>query len=226
VVQQNDYWDSINLRDGQYREVSKLEGVLDFVGQLGEEATAASAMGTELPFELLRRAKGYEVRRYPAYRACFTPYETRPEGYDRLGSYAGGENESRERLKPLVPSLQTVSKDGENKIMEWPLQFLMPFEKSLAEKPAPPAAGSERVGFKEVPSRTFAIKSFDSPTTADYVRYWDAELRKVLEADGLVASPEADTDFLLAQYDAIFSIAKRRNEVWIPLASHDWEGSC
>ncbi|CAM9189093.1 unnamed protein product [Heterosigma akashiwo] len=102
----------------------------------------------------------------------------------------------------------------------------MPFEKSLAEKPAPPAAGSERVGFKEVPSRTFAIKSFDSPTTADYVRYWDAELRKVLEADGLVASPEADTDFLLAQYDAIFSIAKRRNEVWIPLASHDWEGSC
>lgn len=35
----------------------------------------------------------YEVRRYPAFGAVETSYETRPEGYDRLGTYVGGWNE-------------------------------------------------------------------------------------------------------------------------------------
>lgn len=40
-------------------------------------------------YELLRRAKYYDVRRYPAHTAIETLYTQRPEGYDRLGSYVG-----------------------------------------------------------------------------------------------------------------------------------------
>jgi hypothetical protein len=39
----------------------------------------------ELPYELLRRARRYEVRRYPAVLLAETLYDKRPEGYDRLG---------------------------------------------------------------------------------------------------------------------------------------------
>ena len=30
-------------------------------------------------------------------------------------------------------------------------------------------------------------------------------------------------DCLIGQFDAIFSLNKRRNEVWVPLATHPWE---
>ena len=37
----------------------------------------------ELPYELLRRGKRYEVRRYPSIISAETSYEQRPQGYDR-----------------------------------------------------------------------------------------------------------------------------------------------
>mmetsp|Transcript_26720 Transcript_26720/g.35105 ORF Transcript_26720/g.35105 Transcript_26720/m.35105 type:complete len:398 (+) Transcript_26720:41-1234(+) len=221
VVQQTDYWDSINLIKGEYQKVDFVTGLKDFVGQLFAEQTATNAMGAELPYELLRRGPNYEVRRYPSYQACVTTYETRPEGYDRLGSYTGGENENRERLQPLTPSLLSITRDGKKKSMEWPLQFLMPFEKDFGGK-VPPKAGSERISFKEAESKVYAVLVFDSPTTQEFVTYWNSELEKAIKKDNLVAEKGSENLYYLAQYDAIFSLQKRRNEVWVPLEVHDW----
>ena len=88
VAKQEDYWDSVNLVKGQYTTKNIAEGLKDFAAQLRQEAGAE--MGApELPYELLRRAARYEVRRYPATVVAETTYDQRPEGYDRLGSYAG-----------------------------------------------------------------------------------------------------------------------------------------
>jgi hypothetical protein len=60
----------------------------DFLSQLKRE-DGAEMSAPELPYQLLRRSPLYEVRRYPATVNIETPYAQRPEGYDRLGSYAG-----------------------------------------------------------------------------------------------------------------------------------------
>jgi hypothetical protein len=85
VAKQEDYWDSINLNRGEYSFVSLGEGIADFLGQLKQEQGAEMA-APELPYELLRRAKRYEVRKYPATIVAETTYEQRPQGYDRLGN--------------------------------------------------------------------------------------------------------------------------------------------
>ena len=90
IVQQDDYWDSINLQPGgSYRAVSKSTGLGDFLNQL-KPKPASTAAAPELPYELLRRADGYEVRRYPNFTAAQLVYERRDEGYLALGAFTQG----------------------------------------------------------------------------------------------------------------------------------------
>ena len=56
-------------------------GIADFLGQL-RQSQGAEMSAPELPYELLRRAKRYEVRRYPATIVAETEYDQRPVGYD------------------------------------------------------------------------------------------------------------------------------------------------
>jgi hypothetical protein len=53
------------------------------------------------------------------------------------------------------------------------------------------------------------------------VRKADKELRELLARDGLAPAGDA---LQFAQYDAIFSMGRRRGEVWIDLADdgHPW----
>ena len=71
MVRQQDYWDSVNLAPGGcYSAEPKAQGFADLLHQLapgGAQAQAASER--ELPYQLLRRAADYEVRRYPLYVA-------------------------------------------------------------------------------------------------------------------------------------------------------------
>ena len=49
-------------------------------------------------------------------------------------------------------------------------------------------------------------------------------MEKKLAADGLSGAPGHENNYVVAQYDAIFSVGDRRNEVWIPLApGHPWD---
>lgn len=56
------------------------------------------------------------------------------------------------------------------------------------------------------------------------VRKADRELRNFLKRDGLVPSEDSDGMVQFAQYDAIFSMGRRRGEVWIDLGDdgHPW----
>lgn len=55
------------------------------------------------------------------------------------------------------------------------------------------------------------------------VKYYSRRLFDLLKADGLQATEESEAEYQVAQYDAIFSIGTRRNEVWAVLKKHDWQ---
>mmetsp|Transcript_2007 Transcript_2007/g.5734 ORF Transcript_2007/g.5734 Transcript_2007/m.5734 type:complete len:272 (+) Transcript_2007:86-901(+) len=60
VLAQEDFWDSINLANGEYVGQSPVVGIADFCAQL-----TVGAGPSFLPYDLLRRAGQYEIRRYP-----------------------------------------------------------------------------------------------------------------------------------------------------------------
>ncbi|CAM9867775.1 unnamed protein product [Phaeothamnion confervicola] len=239
IIEQRDYWDSVNLKNGaslfvsilllywRYEQVPTLEGLRDFAMQLLPDSEASGAAESELPFELLRRAAGYEVRRYPARHVARTAYTTRPEGFDRLGSYVGGTNAADTRLQPFSPSLIRVPVAGEGrKTMEWPLAFVYPDGEVCVPfifNRSPPDPLVASIAIVEEGAAVVAVLKFSDPTTEPAVKYYTQELRKYVEADGLIASVDAADKYLVAQYNAIFTFSKRRNEVWLPLDGHDWK---
>ena len=210
---QTDYWDSIDLgSDGAYKRSSKLDGIKDFVDQL---FGATPANDGELPYELLRRGATYSVRRYPAVAVAEVRYDQRPEGYDVLGSYAGGFNADKAKLQPFLPSIITVPRSGAgSKTMTWPMAIgddaTLPDSNIVKSRVAQPV--------------TVACLTFPVAATAPAVDYYTRELEKMLEADGLRAADGQDANYVVAQYDAIFQVGDRRNEVWSPLApGHLWD---
>ena len=93
VNHQTDYWDSINIKpgsNGEYQKVDKGIALQDFVGQVKPENARAIPAGPEVPYQLLRRGNGYEVRRYPSYTVATIPYDRRDEGYDILATITQG----------------------------------------------------------------------------------------------------------------------------------------
>ncbi|KAG5182352.1 hypothetical protein JKP88DRAFT_269898 [Tribonema minus] len=227
IVQQNDFWDSINLKGGRYEAQGKLVGLADFAAQLKSDDEAKSATQGELPFELLRRAATYEVRRYPATVVASAAYETRPEGYAQLGAYADGANSAKQKLSPLSPSVMEIQRTGEQggKTMLWPLAYRMPGGKlvNLGGLGEAPEAASGGVTVAERPACVVAVMKFADPTTEQFVKYYTAQLDAVARADGLVPKAAAADAYTVAQYNAIYSLSKRRNEVWLPLEGHDWQ---
>lgn len=229
IVGQKDYWDSINLRDDadpavpqtQYQRVSKAAALRDFLGQLRPEGLVAKAAGPELPFVLLRRGDGYDLRRYPGFVGMETPYERRDYGFGHLGAFGQG-------LAPLAPSMMQVYNDNDaavfkDKMMMWPLRYAEPGAGSAA--PPPPPAALEKMGggqWKSItlagrPERVVAVRTFDDAAMGPVVRNCDRELRVLLKRDGLAPLGGSEDYVSFAQYDAVHSMGKRRGEVWIEL---------
>lgn len=75
-----------------------------------------------------------------------------------------------------------------------------------------------------IPSQVVAVGSFTDASVEPVVRKADRQLRSVLQRDGLKVDADSETKVTFAQYDAIFSMGKRRGEVWINLADggHPW----
>lgn len=173
---------------------------------------------------MLRRAKYYEVRRYPAYVGIETVYEKRPEGYDRLGSYAGGSNEKGARLKFYSPTLMKIfdSEDGRYKTMTWPMLFNLP------GKPTPrvselPETTIPKVKIVERPALTVAVLRFEAAATEVIARKCLNDLIQCVKNDGLEVTEDTEKGtVIVGQFDALFSLNKRRNEIWAVLKNHPW----
>ena len=229
IVGQTDYWDSINIKEGtnslnvplQYQKVDTGIAVSDFLNQLKPDGFLAPPAATELPYLLLRRGDGYEIRRYPGTVGVQTTYERRDFGFGQLGAFTTGMN-------PYSPSLMTVYNDDDaevskDKMMMWPLEFTNPGEGS--EAPSPPLDAVEKAGkgqYKSVSlisqsDRIVAIRTFDDFAMEPVVRNADRELREILERDGLTPKNGSEEYVVFAQYDAVHSMGKRRGEVWIEL---------
>ena len=222
---QTDYWDSINIAPnsgGEYQKVDTMTAVGDFLDQLSPGGFQAQTAAPELPYQLLRRGDGYEVRSYPGYTAVKLPYSRRDEGFGSLGAFTKG-------MSPLSPSLMDVQKDDiSDKYMMWPLTFTQPGE----SEPPVPADAMEKAGDGQwrtmrvvtVPSKVVAVREFSDVSMEPVVRKADRELREFLDRDGLKPVDDSDEFVRFAQYDAIFSMGRRRGEVWIDLADggHPW----
>ena len=234
VLKQDDYWDAINLFKGKYKAVPFSEGLQYFLSCLSNEQGAEQA-APELPFELLRRAATYDVRRYPSTLTAETLYDQRPEGYDRLGSYAGGSNVKEARVPFFSPTIMFIS-DGEGeggggggggkraKIMMWPLAFETPGTplQLPSELPEPTVP---RITLQARPGKTYAIGTFQLPATEVNCRTFTSYLLRDMQADGLKPTKQAlQGDIIVAQFDALFSLNKRRVEVWVELEEPDGGG--
>jgi hypothetical protein len=225
IMKQTDYWDSINmLKGGTYAAVDKGEAVKDFLNQLKPENMQAIAAAPELPFTLLRRAKDYQVRLYPAYTAVMTEYERRDEGYTDMGVYTAG-------MEPLAPALMEVP-DGDNasqvdKTMAWPLVYAAPgSDTPPTVTPRDDVSTALRASCRlvTVPAKTVAIGSFSDASVAPVVRKADRKLRAALSRDGIDIPAVTEGKLKFAQYDAVYSMGERRGEVWIELqdGGHPW----
>ena len=230
IVGQTDYWDSINILPGsdckdaqdQYQTVDKSIAISDFLNQLSPGGFQAQAAAPELPYELLRRGNGYEVRKYPGFSGAKLPYRRRDEGFGSLGAFTKG-------MSPLSPALMEVKTDDvSDKFMMWPLAFQQPGEEVI---PVPTDA-SEKAGqgqwrtmkVEMTPNKVVAVKEFSDASMEPVVRKADRELRADLKRDGLLVDESSEEMIRFAQYDAVFSMGKRRGEVWIDLkdGGHPW----
>ena len=222
IVGQEDYWDSINIvenSNGSYKAVDKSVALQDFLGQLQPGGFQAVPAAPEVPYQLLRRGNGYEVRRYPSICTVTMPYGRRDEGFGSLGAFTRG-------MTPLGPAIMKVGSGGDTKTMAWPLNFAppgqtaAPMEQMAVEK----AKGQwAKCDVRVLPARVVAVREFSDASMEPVVRRGDRELRASLQRDG-ISVPDASDDVQFAQYDAIFSMGKRRGEVWIDLedGTHPW----
>ena len=231
IVGQTDYWDSINIQPNtssmnvkkQYQTVPKNIAISDFLNQLAPTGFLAPTAAPELPYLLLRRGDGYEVRKYPGFVGIETPYMRRDYGFGSLGAFSKG-------MDPLAPSICKVYNDdnvddgdGKEKMMMWPLKFAFPGEGP--EAPSAPVAAIEKAGsgqwasvnIMSQPERIVAIRAFEDAAMGPVVRGTDAELRAMLKRDGLTVEDGSDEFVVFTQYDAVHSMGKRRSEVWIDL---------
>ena len=240
IVGQLDYWDSINLKQGGgYEKVGKGEALADFLNQLKPGGFQASLAAPELPYSLLRRGKDYEVRKYPAFFAVQLKYERRDEGFGTLGAFTSGTE------TPMGPAIMEVrgSNGGggggggggnNDKFMQWPLTYATPGSDTAPkpilalEKKKKMTEGGDGGPWKTceivaVPAKVIAVAEFSDASLEPVVRKSARQLRASLERDGLACDVD-DSSVTFAQYDAIFSMGKRRGEVWIELkdGGHPW----
>lgn len=216
IKHQTDYWDSINIQDGgSYEKVETSIAVKDFLAQLKPDNGNAAAAGVELPYQLLRRGKDYELRRYPVYSRATIPYDRRDEGYDVLASFTKG-------IEPLAPSLMVVPNDDSKKSMSWPIVYAAPGESVPQQIPQAILDRSKESLWDDceielVESKVVAVGSFSDASVPPIVRKADKKLRESLKRDGILPPDGSDSFVKFAQYDAIFSLGKRRGEVWIEI---------
>jgi hypothetical protein len=169
VKKQTDYWDSINMIEGgEYRQVEKGIAISDFVNQLLPGGIQAQGAAPEVPYQLLRRGNGYEVRQYPSYTTVKIPYGRRDEGFGALGAFTKGMN-------PLSPAIMEVQDDETaDKTMMWPLSFAAPGQETPPNVKKAIEKSSDgqwsKCEITTIPSQVVAVAEFTDASMEPVVR--------------------------------------------------------
>ena len=125
-------------------------------------------------------------------------------------------------MNPLAPSIMEVPNDNSQKTMSWPLVFTAPGQtkpppvnQEVLDKVKQPLWSDSQV--QTIPEKVVAVGSFSDACVPPVVRKADRDLREACIRDGIKIPPESASSMKFAQYDAIYSMGKRRGEVWIEL---------
>ena len=277
IVGQKDYWDSLNLGEGgKYEKKDLFSGLKDFVGQLAPsnpEKSLRQSPGAQrkdpllavLPYSLLRRGRGYDVRRYPG-RVCIARVAgdasgaQAPTSYGPLGAFLrGAANDKGVKLQAYGPTITTTiapasasasaSASGASSASSVTTDVPILYGDSTLPTDAPvptdssggvsitelgwsssSMAGGEEEGKGKRGGTVVAVRRFSpgdpeaASSSAPPERLVDEHraLLKALKRDGLAPLAEDVEVIRRATYDAS-ATGGAAPEVWVPLASHDWE---
>ena len=241
IVAQRDYWDSLNLGEGgEYEQKDLFSGLRDFLGQLSPdnpERCTRQAPGDQkreprlgvLPYTLLRRGRGYDVRRYPATVVCArvagdASGAQAPTKYGPLGAYlSGGENEEGATVMAYGPSITTTNAGAVGVTTDIPIVY----EDSGPGKAPAPASSTDFVSLSELGwTSTVAVRRFrpgdpEGSGTPERLVDEHEKLLAALRRDGLTPTSDSASTFRRATYDASVT-DNAPPEVWVPLEGHVW----
>eukprot|EP00281_Chroomonas_sp_CCMP1168_P026585 CAMPEP_0206229970 /NCGR_PEP_ID=MMETSP0047_2-20121206/9988_1 /ASSEMBLY_ACC=CAM_ASM_000192 /TAXON_ID=195065 /ORGANISM="Chroomonas mesostigmatica_cf, Strain CCMP1168" /LENGTH=220 /DNA_ID=CAMNT_0053653319 /DNA_START=32 /DNA_END=694 /DNA_ORIENTATION=- len=171
--------------------------------------------GLESPcFEMVKKAVGYEIRKYPAGEWWSTTSVAGPadwkdqtkEGFMRNFKYIGGDNEAGQKIQMSTPVATSRSGDSLS------VSFFMP--SALSTPPVPSNASGVSLMHTKT-DRYFAVVQFGGFASGDDLDKRGDQLKAELSQDGVLV---LDRRSWLAQYDPPFNPIFRHNEVWVPVA--------
>jgi len=177
-------------------------------------------------YEVLARAKGYQIRRYPPYIAAQVQVdgdakEAVSRGFGPLAEYIFGKNVDQAKIAMTSPVTReapaskkiamttpvTQQPEGDAHVVS----FIMPSEYSMDDLPRPE---NPAVRLKAVPERVMAVRRFTWRGTDKHMQAKEKKLRAALERDSMeVVGPP-----VYARYDPPWTLPIfRRNEVMLPV---------
>ncbi len=195
------------------------------------------AMATEEPpYEVVREAPGFELRRYQPHLLAETEVQGRfdkvgGKAFGILADYIFGNNQAAEKIAMTAPVTQRPSASDDDQagtriemtapVTQRPAQtdddsfiisFVMPERFTLETVPRP---NDPRVSLREAPGRLMAVLKYSGGWGESNYRSHEAQLLDAVRAAGLTPLGEP----LYARYNSPFSLPfLRRNEVMVEVA--------
>ena len=169
----------------------------------------------EPAYELLRKYRGFEVRKYvDTIQARVSTggmnYGESARPFRRIAGYIFGVNDRQQSIALTAPVHMWES--GEESLMA----FTMPSEHKMEDLPKPNDSGVELL---HVEGEVVAVLKFSGLSRPSKSLRLQKKLRKLVEAEGLTPTSEAK----LAVYDNPMSTLPfmRRNEIHLPITWND-----
>ncbi len=183
---------------------------LGLISVLGWNMTARAAYETA-QYEVIEKDGNIEIRQYPDLMLASVDTDEESQGRDssfmKLFRYISGANVAEQKIAMTTP----VFMEDEHARSQGKMGFVLPQEVAAAGIPAPEATD---VKIRKRSGGRFAVIRFAGKLNSVTAREKEAELRKWLDANGIVGEEFAES----AGYDAPFTPGPlRRNEVLIRL---------
>lgn len=178
----------------------------------------------ELPYEVLNKTDGFEVRRYPSFRYA----EARETGvgmmtagsrnFRKLFSYISGNNEPKQKIPMTVPVLQPLRKSPNGGYEEdFSLMFWFPQKYQCLGCPPKPAKAEktkDQVRITMWGERIAYVRTYGWWSTETLIKYNENKLRESLEKAGIRGGIDYDPSMVYsASYNSPWEIFNRRNDV-------------